>query len=227
MYKVGRFCWENFHSLCKSCPLISSIQPLFHVSHWNWHLYRSSAAIDPPGKLVPLDLEDAFCLPSYGEIVKNTLAMQFFSNVLKLFGFCEWRLKIYFWKIFQKCSEMLLTIWKCRQNLIKIYKMSFDRRLTFLGERWGVPQRGCHISPLLGSLWSEAHGLKRDAHESWKNRGDQTHCSIHEEEKIKQNTRTISDWLLNITRYTRYCKNIILSRKTGKYISKYTFVSKI
>ena len=85
MYKVGRFCWENFHS----CPLISSIQPLFHVSHWNWHLYRSSAAIDPPGKLVPLDLEDAFCLPSYGEIVKNTLAMQFFSNVLKLFGFCE------------------------------------------------------------------------------------------------------------------------------------------
>ena len=48
----------------KTAILCANLVLSFHVSHWYYHLYRSSAAIDPPGKLVPLDLEDAFCLPA-------------------------------------------------------------------------------------------------------------------------------------------------------------------
>ena len=51
---MEHFVGETAINICKNLLLSSNM----------FHLYRSSAAIDPPGKLVPLDLEDAFCLPA-------------------------------------------------------------------------------------------------------------------------------------------------------------------
>ena len=88
--------------------------------------------MEPPGKLVPLDLEDAFCLWS------------------------------------GKCDSVQLIFSTCEQdrNWFSFWGVRLGH-LTFLAGHWAAPLQDCHISQLLGSSASAAHGLKLYAHGSW------------------------------------------------------------